>query len=367
MTQKKRVLYLDVARTAAIMLISINHAANRCFEMYDEPYLEFAEMSHVMSFVKSLIIVISHMGVPLFLMITGALMLNRNYDTEQDLFRFYKKNYLHIFVTSEIWIFITYWGVAYMEHPDWYSGAGIADLLKNLVCTMLFINQITIGSLWYIPMILCVYLMIPVLSKALHALSFKAYIIPMLIVYISGMVFPGINRLLMAFEINKYYSFALKSYNISSVYLPYILIGAFIANEGLQRIRTIWLCGFAGGAAILVTCLQNQLFSMEKGYLMTYDSPAFVLIAACLFELIRRGFPGYAGENSVFSYMAVRSFAIYFIHVLIMELQIILLPLNPDHRLLYLLYLDVVSVAMSLIVIQVLSYNKWAKKWMLYM
>ncbi len=51
----------------------------------------------------------SHLGVPLFLMISGALLLEKRIKDENDIRRFYRHNLLGLVITSEIWYFLMFW------------------------------------------------------------------------------------------------------------------------------------------------------------------------------------------------------------------------------------------------------------------
>lgn len=72
LSAKKRTLYLDVARVAAIVSISLNHAVNRTFQNYQGQQEEFLAIPLASSVVKVLFTIFSKLGVPLFLMISGA-------------------------------------------------------------------------------------------------------------------------------------------------------------------------------------------------------------------------------------------------------------------------------------------------------
>ena len=109
LSAKKRTLYLDVARVAAIVSISLNHAVNRTFQNYQGQQEEFLAIPLASSVVKVLFTIFSKLGVPLFLMISGALLLNKRMDGPEDVKKFYKHNLLPLLITAEIWYAIMYW------------------------------------------------------------------------------------------------------------------------------------------------------------------------------------------------------------------------------------------------------------------
>lgn len=103
-----RSYYLDIARAIAIISISLNHAVNRTYDNYFGQMEEFLELSWASSLLKAVTTMFSHLGVPLFLMISGALLLHKRMETADDVKRFYRHNLWELFVTTEIWYFIMY-------------------------------------------------------------------------------------------------------------------------------------------------------------------------------------------------------------------------------------------------------------------
>ena len=101
-TNKSRILYLDAARCAAILMIALNHAVNRTWDNYEKAQEEFASVGLASTILKTLLTIASRYGVPLFLMITGALILSRRFDTKEEVRRFYWHNWLSLFITGEI-------------------------------------------------------------------------------------------------------------------------------------------------------------------------------------------------------------------------------------------------------------------------
>ena len=124
-----RSYYLDIARTIAIISISLNHAVNRTYDNYFGQMEEFLESSYLSSLLKSVVTVFSHLGVPLFLMISGALLLHKRMETADDVKRFYRHNLLELFITAEIWYFIMYWFIFFEDISTGYWEEGLAGTL----------------------------------------------------------------------------------------------------------------------------------------------------------------------------------------------------------------------------------------------
>ncbi len=87
-----RKYYLDLARAVAILSITLNHAVNRSYDNYYYQQAEFQSIALWDSAFKAIITVFSHIGVPLFLMISGALLFTKRMDSGNDgAMKFYEK------------------------------------------------------------------------------------------------------------------------------------------------------------------------------------------------------------------------------------------------------------------------------------
>lgn len=97
----------------------------------------------------------SKVGVPLFLIISGYLMLDRDY-TGPKLKRFLMHNYLPMFVSFECWC-----AIAFLSH---FAANRTLQTVADFLRTMLFIDEPAMIHFWYMQMLLGIYLLIPVLA-----------------------------------------------------------------------------------------------------------------------------------------------------------------------------------------------------------
>lgn len=87
-----RIFWLDVARCVAIISITLNHAVNRAYHVYEGQSAEFFSIPLGSTLFKTVVYVFSRIGVPLFLMISGALLFNKEINNAEDIKKFYKHN-----------------------------------------------------------------------------------------------------------------------------------------------------------------------------------------------------------------------------------------------------------------------------------
>ncbi len=86
-------------------------------------------------------------------MFTIYLLLNRNYENDERVKKFYKKNLLPLIVTTEIWI------ILYNIFLCIYNNTSID--IHTVIKEMLFFEKVPLKNIWYMPMIIGIYIVIP--------------------------------------------------------------------------------------------------------------------------------------------------------------------------------------------------------------
>lgn len=362
-TEQNRIFWLDVARVVAIVSISLNHAVNRGYDNYQAQVDEFNSIAVYSTVFKTLVTVFSHLGVPLFLMISGTLLLKKRMDGEHDIKHFYKHNLLGIFVTAEIWYFIMYWVQLFLSGEtlrEMLSGSSLRGLIK----TMLFVNQTTFESMWYIPMILCVYLLIPLVTMLLKKVSLRVFVIPCVLVFLSSMLLPNVNSLMQLLESDRVYTFKIYSANLFSMYFLYVLGGYWISRGGLRKMKTpavaaVFLLSFFGDCAY-----QFWAYSRPMNYLLDYDFCGILLCSLFAFELLRRTADSLRRLERPIVYLSQISFGIYFVHIVIMDSVLHFVTIGSWPHPFQTIFLEAVSMVGAVAVIAVLSRIPWCKRYL---
>ncbi len=109
---KKRIIWLDYVRTVAIFLVVLTHSLEGVYALSAEAVLANSTISKLFLFN---VMNLTRHGVPLFLMISGYLLLSRTFALNRPkvlgngekiytCYDFWKKNLFNLFVTVEIWI-----------------------------------------------------------------------------------------------------------------------------------------------------------------------------------------------------------------------------------------------------------------------
>ena len=239
--ENNRVYWLDVARVLALLLIVLNHAVNRTYATVNGQYEAFVQLSVFENIFNAAMNAMSRIGVPLFLMITGSLVLTKEMRSNCDVCRFFKRNILSLLITTEIWLFVMYWCVCVGEVGVHSVMANVLKYTLEAIPTLLFFNQKTFASMWYMPMIIAVYTVLPLFITFLEKYSVKFLGIPCALVYISAMILPYLNIFLRLQGMNEL-TFAISHANIFSSFILYILAGYCISQCKLKNVGNSCVC-----------------------------------------------------------------------------------------------------------------------------
>jgi surface polysaccharide O-acyltransferase-like enzyme len=358
-----RYAWLDVARMLAILSIISNHALTRAFREYGTIAEAFQALPLSVSIFRATVYTFSRIGVLLFLMITGVLCLNKDYEQSAVLKRFYQKNWLCILITSEIWLFIMFWYRTLFHANDILSHGGFAYALRRCLETMLFLDQETMRSMWYIPMILCVYLLIPIFGIAVRRIRKYGIVFLLTAVFLIALVIPYLNRVLFlsgsSYELRSDFS----SENLISIYLTYVLLGYLIGHGFLSKIPKWSL--YLVTTLMYLLCISHQLWEYNDslGVEFGYAFLPLVLGTVSLFELFRRSVDANK-EHPVQTYISRISFGIYFLHIIIVSAIAGLSPIQKLQPVVLFFVLDICSTAGSVLMITFLSKSNILKKYL---
>lgn len=302
----ERVVYLDLIRTMAIMCVVLCHSVEKIYGLNLEEWNTSSISSNLF---KTVFFTIGRLGVPLFLMLTGYLLLDKNIDNDKDVIKFYKKKLLPIVITTEIWIVI---------YTIFYSICNKETFtLEKLVRRVCFM-EFSPDNMWYMPMIIGIYIAIPFVNKVLTTFSIKILKIPMIVLIFIYSVLPTLNIILRIFNINEWYSLIDVSF-LGGIYGFYLINGYLINKKILKKVRTeiliiINFIAFCFACAI-------QVLSFEKGieYNIWYNSIFIIICSIVLFELLTRIKIKDKVKNT-YIYISKISFGIFFVHEIVLSL-----------------------------------------------
>ncbi len=250
---------------------------------------------------------ISHFGVPIFVMISGALFLHP--DREIDLRKLWTHNILRMSVIFILWCFI----YGFADHLT-YRG-GFKELMWSSV--------IARNHLWFLPMIIGIYIITPVLARWVRNAPVKEIHVFIL----SFLVFQIVCETVNAFGFAQIISKALEYRNIELVcsYVGYFVIGYYIAHVGIPAAfkKFVYILGLLGimGSITLVLVSSGHRGVPMLGYVDSFSSFTFFYSTA-LFTFVyeKAGKKENSGRAYVFlSNVAKDTLGLYLCHILIIE------------------------------------------------
>ena len=178
-----RIGWIDFARMIAIFCVVLCHTTENIYPFGNlEQFASFSFASRLLCFT---LFTMGRLGVPLFLMITGYLLLDRDYD-DQTISSFWKKNWFHLLCCTWIWFFIYELFLTFFAEPL---------LLSKIVKDFLFLNLPNMNHVWYLPMILGMYLSIPFVAIFLKHIRLKTLKLPLFVYGSICFIFPTLNLL----------------------------------------------------------------------------------------------------------------------------------------------------------------------------
>ena len=301
MGKLKRIPWLDYTRAFAIICVILVHTTESLYSLTFEelPLLPISSQFCVIT-----TFTVGRIGVPFFLMISGHLLLDREYTFENTL-RFYRNHLLPLFIVSSIWYII------YDLFLHFYCGYEIS--LLKIILNVFYLKPISISHAWYLPTIIGLYICIPLLSNMLKNLDLKTIAIPIIFVLVFVFGRTDLNALVFL-KTGSQLSSVIDFPFIGGVYGLYFIMGYLIKKEVFEKIEKIWLYISATASIIFLIILQWFSFSNGVRYTVWYDSILLFITSISLFLLFSKT---NLKSNIITNTLSRYAFPIYLIHNLV--------------------------------------------------
>jgi len=300
---QQRIRWIDAVRTIAIIFVVLCHA---CDTVYSLPDL-YNMNSRSFVFVCQ---AFGRLGVPLFLFLSGYLLLDREYD-EVSIRRFWIHKWLVLLGCTGIW-FVIY------EVFLWMIGKGESDLLVILQ-HLTFTRLSNMSHAWYMGMILGLYMFLPFIAMALRKLDKKVFVLPFVMFFLYTFVYDTVNSILTVFcpeyQMENVFGLAFSG----GVWLLYLVTGYYLKQGILKGINTPFLAIlFVVSLSLIYLFMLIPSFEgfINRDYIW-YDSVPVFLSSVLGFELLSRIKIPEGSFYSIIRFIAKYSFSIYLTHNLV--------------------------------------------------
>ena len=277
-----RIFWIDVVKVIAIIMVALAHV----LWLFEQGLGTVSAFSDAFLTVNR---VVASLGVPLFMMVSGALLLGKKFEAPKDVLSFYKKGLFPLFVTAEIWIVIY---CLLNLHP--FS-------VKELLLCITFIHKPEV-HLWYVRLIVIYYLMLPLIKLLLCKKNF--FMALLLAIFAFTFLYNG----WLIWKGNVCPTSTSRSY---FCYLDYMAVGYVLAKSNVTKkcVCILAALGILGGYVLYHSLLNSS-------YFLWYDNPMLAVVAISLFCLLRYLFSSVSGRECLVE-ISKMSYGIYLSHFIL--------------------------------------------------
>lgn len=305
MSEKRAHLpWIDLLRVIAIIGVVLCHCTENIYRFKMDDIVQLSSKSRAFFFTS---FCLGRLSVPLFLLISGMLLLAKQFDKE-GIKRFYKHNWLHLAICSIIWFTI------YELNEIYFFNVSMTPL--QFIEGMVFIREIRMPQGWYMPMLLGAYLFVPFIACSFEKYDNKVFIGPLLVLSIYAFCYTpfSITQRVYDPKTNLKLMFTMGSSAIG--YVLYMIYGQLLRKGLLKKIRTHFIVIISMFSFIFLVLFQEWAYQNNYVYNVWYDNFLVLITAIFIFEAFSRiqKIPLYRFVKLLSKY----SFSIYLIHYLVL-------------------------------------------------
>jgi len=282
-------------------------------------------------------------SVPLFLMITGALLLGKQHDYPI----FLKKKVLRIFLPFVFWTTI-YIGYNFLEPPQFNGKLASQSNFEWIL------QQAKEGSsyhLWYMYMLLGIYVAMPLLAKIIAKVR-KLYLELFLLTWVLFISLSASYTSNSNFEWNLWYYLG---------YLGYVVLGYYLSiiNTKSKRVSTLAVITFTIG--LFVTFYGTFYYTDKTGVFCknyySYLIPNVLLMATSVYVLLKNADIKLNGVlKTARNIIDKHSYGIYLSHILVLNYLIMYgVDWNLIHPLIGIPLTTIITLIVSVAIVYLIS------------
>jgi surface polysaccharide O-acyltransferase-like enzyme len=308
--KNKRITYLDSVRITACILVVMVHIATQ--------HIQDIPVSTGSFFVTLSLDCLALVGVPLFVMISGALTLRPEYSVNLKSVLIHKT--LHFFLLYYIW------KAFYQFYTLIISGEKVTlSLIKDTLFPEI-IHGYAYYHLWFLPMLATLYMFLPLIKKGVEDnRSVCFYFI--CVFFVTALLFPTLFN--YEFPLKNFFEsfFEQNSFTMFEGYLGYFILGHYLHTWGQTFSRKkniiIYLLGAAGYIVASILGFRASVALRHPSYIMNtpFAVPSFFMAIAIFMacqnifskkELSEKG-------SMLLKKLADTTFGIYLLHPFIIN------------------------------------------------
>ena len=296
--EPNHIYWIDLIRVVAVFQIVLVHLSYVIFFKEEVLSANWRAANFYDSF--------SRMGVPLFFMVSGFLLLGKT----EPIVDFFRKRFVKVGIPT------LFWSVAYLLWSvEAYTDGTMSPLRVALsMLKVMYLGDVEI-HLWFLYILIGVYLVVPILRVYVSTASRRD------LMYFVAIWFLATPLLELAQRLIGFPTTLVVP--VVTGYVGYFVMGYLLADVKLDN-RGRLLSALGCIIAIAVTYFGTNLLSAQNGpidaYLYSYFSPATVLASICGFLLLKDLGSNPGKFAKIIRTVSATSFGIYLIHIFVVEL-----------------------------------------------
>ncbi len=329
-----RKAWLDYLRVFAVLAVITGHVI---VDFYDQGNVKTAEwwLSNVLG-------ILARSAVPLFVMVSGAVMLGRPYPLAE----FYKKRAGRLIPPFFFWNLV-YLGVYILDGMDTRT---VLWTLKALFVVDGYIAP----HLWYLSMFICLMVFAPFLNMFILGEKPTRNELALLL----GLTFPFFALNLVASVAREIYHLNMEWFTLFPWFMVYVIGGYYIDQYASSiRLGSGWIA--AAIAALTALGAGMNYYAVHslgilKNYFFNSDRTPLHFLLSVLIFLLAKKVSARLTANKVVLALAEASFGMYLIHEIFNGVFVNILPDYYSHGLVYIFVIPILTAVLSFVSIYLL-------------
>lgn len=316
-TEKRSLLHIEIIRIIAAFFVIFNHTGNYGFSLFTQ-----YPPDSVRYWVYLLISVLSKISVPLFFMISGALLLNK----EEEPLKKQAVRFLRILAALVIFSAL-YYTLTILRGEEAFN---ILRFFRVLI------EEYWMSAYWYLYAYLAFLLTLPFLRRLAKAMKEKEFLYLLLLVLLFFGFLPVLWYLFTSKEFVLNPNFSIGWIAGMSVFYP--LLGYYLENRlDIRRIsgKLLAVLWAADLVCIALTCIATSRASLAAGYHVQSHLMALIPVNTAViylsFKKLLLLHPAKGFGGKLLQTVGDCTFGIYLFHVFFLQLPIGLVYHFFDH------------------------------------
>ena len=301
--QEDRKLHIDLLRIVACISVIMLHSASQYW--YEFPVTDTRWM------VYNIWDAVSRFGVPVFVMISGMLFLSRQ--GEVNLRKLYCNNILRLAVAYAVWSIV--YGL--WDCRGWTWGAGVT--VRDYVAECVFGRY----HLWFIPMLIGIYMLLPVIKTFTDHCSKKSleYFLLLFVILQIGRSTLGIIQIPTLANV----LMQLLDVELVCSYVGYFVLGYYLYRYRLSHVWQVRVY-FLGAVSLVLAAIisiraswyyqtpKSEAFDSYSVFTFIVTMAVFVFFQEKISKISWKGF-----MRKFLAELSANTFGVYLLHLLVIE------------------------------------------------